>query len=309
MQPEGQIVESLDQGILRLDRAIEVLVRILTSRAHPIERYLVNVSGESRCIDVDIAAAGLYEPRDHLPLDGNHVSDERVHVFIDRLGALPGEALGNAIRTDQADLDRILRERSGEPVLIEHDIALEREPLNDAAAGHNGRPRCIEVLLGAMQRTVWLAPIGEAFHVRGHVKSPHRRAEAFLEIPPPEFAVRDDGPPDRFLLANDIANCLVLGCTQLDLVDFAAGMALEGRAKRLRGNQAAVLVDTQACRINPGFQHGHDLAAPRRPQYSASPHNILIVIARASGRPSKNRSGSYTVTAEHAFTGCPPSRA
>ena len=264
MQPEGQIVESLDQGILRLDRAIEVLVRILTSRAHPIERYLVNVSGESRCIDVDIAAAGLYEPRDHLPLDGDHVSDELVHVFIDRLGALPGEALGNAIRTDQADLDRILRERSGEPVLIEHDIALEREPLNDAAAGRNGRPRCIEVLLGAMQRTVWLAPIGEAFHVRGHVKSPHRRAEAFLEIPPPEFAVRDDGPPDRFLLANDIANCLILSRTQLDIVDLAAGMALERLAKRLRSDEAAVLVDTQPVQIDPVFQHCFIRIAPPR---------------------------------------------
>src|SRR5207244_10998733 len=107
----------------------------------------------------------------------------------------------------------------------------------------------------AMHRTVWLAPVGEALHVSGHIEAAHCRAEAFLKISPSEFAVCDNGPADRFLLANNIANRLVLSRTQRHILDLAAGMALERRAKRLRSDEASVLVDTQACKINPLFQH------------------------------------------------------
>src|SRR4029077_3950594 len=144
-----------------------------------------------------------------------------------RLGALPSEALGNPIRADQADLDGILREAGGETIFLEHDIALEPQPRHRWASCRDRRALRIEVLLSAVQRAVWLAPVLQAFDMVRHVEAADRRTEAFLEISPPEFTVAHNRPTDRFLLAHDIDNCLVFNGAELGIVHLRARVPLE----------------------------------------------------------------------------------
>ena len=223
-----------------------------------------------------VAAAGIDQLRDHLPLNGDDISDEFFDVPVNRLGALPSEALGNPIRADQADLDGILREAGGETILLEDDIALEAQPLERWASCRDGRALRIEVLLGAVQRAVWLAPVLQAFDMVRHVKAADRRAEAFLEISPPEFTVGHNRPADRFLLAHDIDNCLVFNGAELGIVHLRARVPLERVAQRLRRHETAVLVGAKPHQIDriiehwrgPGFRSG----AARAAQYCKGRH-------------------------------------
>ena len=89
-------VEAGDGSIVGGDRALHVARRVLAARAHALERDLVDIGGVARRIDLDVSAAGRDELADDLARDGDHIGEKGVHVRVDRLGTLPGEALGDA---------------------------------------------------------------------------------------------------------------------------------------------------------------------------------------------------------------------
>src|SRR5581483_8574272 len=57
MQPEGHTIEAGDDVVLCLDAPLQILHRVFATSAHPIERDLIDIRREARCIDVDVLAA------------------------------------------------------------------------------------------------------------------------------------------------------------------------------------------------------------------------------------------------------------
>src|SRR5690606_31332369 len=80
--------------------------------------------------------------------------------------------------------------------------------------------------------------------------------EAVLEIAPPKLAIGHDRQSDRLLPADDLPDSVVLRGRKISVRDLAARMPLEDVAKRLRGDQAAVLVDPQIGELHDGQHPG-----------------------------------------------------
>ena len=82
--PNDDALEAGDDRVVGGDRAVEVFVGVFAARAHALERDRVAVRGVARRVDLDVAAAGGDQLRDHLALDRDDVGQELVHVGIDR---------------------------------------------------------------------------------------------------------------------------------------------------------------------------------------------------------------------------------
>jgi hypothetical protein len=264
MQPEGHALEAGDDIVLGLDAALQALVRVLATRPHAVERDLIDIRGEARRIDMNVTAAGCDQLGYHPPLDRHDVGQEFVDILVDRLRPLPGEPLRNPIWADEAHLDRARGCRRRKPIPFQHDVTLQAQALHDRTAGGDRRAGRIEVLLGAVQGLVRLAPIGQSLDLLRHIVSDHRVTEAFLKIAPPELPVGHDRQPDRLLLSDDLADGVVLGGDQLRVRRLAARVAFERVAQALRRNEAAVLIDAEVHKVGHGLQQWSSAVGCRR---------------------------------------------
>ena len=142
MDAAGDVAQILNDLGFGLERAGEIRHRVLAARLHLLHRGLVDIGGETRRVDVDIAATGLHQAFDDLALDPHHVVDEIVEALIDAAGVLVVEALRDAIRPDQRHLGRGLGDLGDELIFLERDVAGEPQPLLGRAGGATPPCRC-----------------------------------------------------------------------------------------------------------------------------------------------------------------------
>ena len=115
-----------------------------------------------------------------------------------------------------------------------------------------------------MQRLVRLAPVGQSLDLLRNVEAAHRISEAVLKISPPELTVRYHRQADCLLLADHIADRVVLRRAQLGVRRVAAGVPLENIVQRLRCHEAAVLIDAKTLDISTGPKQYPILVLPGR---------------------------------------------
>ncbi len=237
----------VDAGIIgdhrgfRLQRASEILHRIFAARAHLRHGGVVDVSGETRRVDMDVAAAGLDQARHDLPLDRNDVGQERLHVAIDRGRVFVFEALRDAVRPDQRDFSRRLRHLADEAVFLERNVVRKRQSrLGRPAMRHRRagmmhlrdiptlpRRRTLDALLVHFQRRA----VG--------VIAFHRGAKAVLEIEPAHFAVGDHVEARVLLQPHRLAHRLIFDGVQRVRGDLAVVERNARFLDDLRPQQAA----------------------------------------------------------------------
>ena len=75
----SHVAEPSDHLRLGLDRAVEILHRILAARAHLFERGRIDIGSEAWRVDMDVAAAGRDQAFHDLALDRDDVG----HKFVD----------------------------------------------------------------------------------------------------------------------------------------------------------------------------------------------------------------------------------
>ena len=215
-----RILNDLEFG---LERAGEIRHRVFAARLHLLHRRLVDIGGEARRVDVDIAAAGLHQALDDLALDPHHVVDEIVEAFVDALRVLVVEALRDAIRPDQRDLGRGLRDLGDEFIFLERHVAAEPQPLLGGPAMRDRRAGVVHLLdFPALARLRALdAPLIALDRGTVGVEALDRRAEAVLEVQAADLAVGDDVEPDALLEPHAAAHRLVLALAHLRGAQFA----------------------------------------------------------------------------------------
>ncbi len=241
MNAERHAGKACDQRLVGLDRAREILLRILAARAHLVQRRLVDIGGVARRVDVDVAAAGVGKALDDLALDRDHVGHEGVHVLVDRLGILVREALADAVRPDQRHFGRRLCDAVNVLVFLERHVARELEPRLHRTAVRDRRALLVQRDFPAPQRGGVLDALRVDLHgAGGGVVALHRRAETVLEIQPAHLAVTDDVETDAFLEPDRIADRVVLDAAQLGGVDLAL---LQQRPRLLHGRRPQQAAD------------------------------------------------------------------
>src|SRR4051812_16957362 len=122
------------------------------------------------------------------------------------------EALEDAVRTDEGDLERLLRERSRTPELFERNVPLELQPARDRAPVHHRRACAGEIghVEAGERRARGCAALVLGEPLGAGVVAGNREAEAVLKIEPSNLAVGHDIEADRFLQSQILADALEL---------------------------------------------------------------------------------------------------
>ena len=221
MNAERHAIETADQRGLGRDRTRQICLRVLAPRPHRLQGWTIRISRKARRIDVDVSTPRLDRAGNHLALDVNHVVDERLHIGVDRLRSLMIEALGDAIRPDQAHLDGLLRQRAGTLVFRKHDVVGELEPVHHRTTARHRSAALLQIRhVEALHRR----RTGGALHVQPQgvgrgVVARNRQPETVLEIEPADLTIGDNIKADALLQFDQLAHAL----------DFDLGEGLRGK--------------------------------------------------------------------------------
>src|SRR3954462_1621672 len=172
-------------------------------------------------------------------------------------------ALHDAVRADQRDLHRLLRQRRRAPVFLERRIAHELETLHHRPTMHDRCTRAGEVryVPAGKRRAARGAVLVRARVLSGaHLScliAAHRQAEAVLEVEPADLAVGEDVQSDRFLQPQVLAYAVELDARELLRLELA-GLQPEPRLLPFRrAEQAADDVGADAIQ-----SRGHSWRTP-----------------------------------------------
>src|SRR3989338_6290443 len=93
MYAEGYSVKSANDLVIGIERAGKILHCFLAARAHGLQRGRIYISGVSRRINLNVAAAGLRQTSYDLTLDLHDIGHEIVHRRVNGGGVSVIEAL------------------------------------------------------------------------------------------------------------------------------------------------------------------------------------------------------------------------
>src|SRR5262249_3110479 len=229
LRPRGErlvdVVDVLDVLPLRVaaDRGdVLALVRVVHVR-------------EARVVELEVRAARFAEPPHLLAVRGDETGPELVEGRVD---GRVDRRLAAAVVDHARRRDRQLR-HSGRRLLVHEGEVVAEDRLRDAelAVDVQRRGRELDVAVGAVEPDRDVPRfLRDAVELVDEVHVPRRAAE---------LAVRREVEPDLLLLADDLANRLVLDPAQLDVVDATLRVLLARFEQPLRAQQAADVVGAE----------------------------------------------------------------
>ena len=142
------------------------------------------------------------------------------------------EALADAVRADEGDLGGNAGHRADVAVFVEGKVAREPQPFRRRQPVPDRHARFdVAVHVPALQRLALTGLVHQGFHAGGHGTKPFdARAEAVLEVEPPELSVGDHAEAGAFLERHRFPDALVFHRPQLLRRDFTGVENVAGPA-------------------------------------------------------------------------------
>src|SRR5262245_40476118 len=134
MDTESDVVKPLQNSVVRLERAAEVLFRLLAPVPHRLQRWRVDVSRVSRRIDLNVTTTRLDEPANHFSLHADDIVHEVVHTWIHGSRILPVEPLRDSIRPNESHFRGLFCFSADKAILLQGRIAHQPQSFDNRSS-------------------------------------------------------------------------------------------------------------------------------------------------------------------------------
>ena len=242
---EGVVAPFAHAVVDEADIGVGQFVGILAARHDRRPCRVVAIAGQRGIVELDIAAAGLFQIGDFLPEDGDEIGEEVVPAVIDRRveAAVAQPEMQHRGRCD-GDFGNALRPERGDKFVIAGD---DGPPARQPALG-----------IGRRRHAVFLALRMEAEDALRLQPHPVQRfRQAARPDPAPELPVGDRGQAELVLKRDDLPDAIVLDVDIGPVVE-RAGLVRPGGVQQPAGpHETPDMLDPEG--RTGGIGTGHDL--------------------------------------------------